>query len=94
MHTPGPWNDGMDSKGRPIIMQRYNDPYLRPEDINEEAQANLRLISAAPDLLDMLKSIEYDAEPCVYSDGLDGARIPIELFDELTALVKKIEGKE
>ena len=56
-HTPGPWNDGMDSKGNFIYMQRYGDPYLRPEDINEEWQANLRLVSSAPDLLEALNEL-------------------------------------
>jgi len=55
-HTPGPWNDGMDSKGNLIIMQRYGDPYLNPEDINEEWQSNLRLVSAAPELLAALEA--------------------------------------
>lgn len=56
-HTPGPWKNGLDTKGKPIIFQRTDDPCLTFEDINVEWQANLMLASAAPDLLDALKII-------------------------------------
>ena len=56
-HTPGPWKDGMDINGNPIIFQRSGDQYMRPEDFNEEWQANLMLASAAPDLLEALQEI-------------------------------------
>lgn len=80
-HTPGPWNDGMDSKGNLILMQRYSDPYLSPEDINEEWQANLRLVSAAPDLLVALQSlidmdVAYQRGPKV-AEAVNNARAAI-----------------
>lgn len=56
-HTPGPWRDGMDGNGNPIIFQRADDRYMRPEDINEEWQANLMLASAAPELLEALQEL-------------------------------------
>lgn len=80
-HTPGPWNDGMDSKCNLILMQRYSDPYLSPEDINEEWQANLRLVSAAPDLLVALQSlidmdVAYQRGPKV-AEAVNNARAAI-----------------
>lgn len=56
-HTPGPWIDGCGINGECIIFQRNADKYMRPEDVNEEWQANMRLLDAAPDLLEALESI-------------------------------------
>ena len=56
-HTPGPWNDGMDANGNILIFQRRADPYLTIEDVNDEWQANLRLVDAAPDLLESLRGL-------------------------------------
>lgn len=52
-HTPGPWLEGrVVATGLPIKLQMYSDTIWWPrEQSDEEAQANLRLMDAAPELL-------------------------------------------
>lgn len=56
-HTPGPWHVGM--KPGPIVYGPKGEQ-VSPLNIMldpEEAKANARLIAAAPELLDALKSV-------------------------------------
>jgi hypothetical protein len=53
-HTPGPWDNGLDANGRPLIFQQRPDEFMLPHEINEEWQANRALVDAAPDLLAVL----------------------------------------
>lgn len=55
-HTPGPWCEGrFVATGLPIKLQMYGDTIWWPrEQSDQEAQANLRLMDAAPDLLQAL----------------------------------------
>ena len=66
-HTPGPWLIGSDQrlvyalhhngdfhKGAPLLVNRFSayvEPYTSQGGTIEEAQANARLIAAAPELL-------------------------------------------
>lgn len=63
-HTPGPWRQGRDKNGKPIICQEY-DVDLYGAEPNPEWQANCRLVSAAPDLLVALQEmVDVNDEPC------------------------------
>jgi hypothetical protein len=60
-HTPGPWDIDARGQGRPIIMAHHS-PHgpmavceMRYKPTLEEAEANARLIAAAPDLLAALR---------------------------------------
>lgn len=64
-HTPGPWapdTEGFDASiigpdGKLIIAGEY-DGWMVPFACRDEAVANIRLVVAAPDLLEMLKEAE------------------------------------
>lgn len=49
-HTPGPWNQGRQENGEMVWFQRYDLPLWEGTQ-DEEHQANMRLLDAAPDLL-------------------------------------------
>lgn len=55
-HAPGPWS--IDTEYNTIIDVDESDVVqLYPEDVSDEAAANARLIAAAPELLEALKSL-------------------------------------
>ena len=60
-HTPGPWNyAGPSDIGRDTYSIYGNGPLAYtagPSDYGETAEANARLIAAAPDLLEALKDV-------------------------------------
>ena len=56
-HTPGPWDNGLDANGRPLIFQQRPNEFMLPHEINEEWQANRALVDAAPDLLEALTEL-------------------------------------
>ncbi len=55
-HTPGPWYNGKDAQGNPIVCQEYDTEMLFGGP-NLEFQANCRLIDAAPDLLEVVQAV-------------------------------------
>ena len=65
-HTPGPWFNGQDgfNLGSGVVYARHSNG--NPKDVatirgwGGEQQANSRLISAAPDLLEALESLFQD----------------------------------
>lgn len=61
-HTPGPWREGLVvATGLPIKLQKYGDDIWWPrEESDEEAQANLRLVDAAPELLKFVEDFLVD----------------------------------
>ena len=77
-HTPGPWSIVKKAKNMSItgnvhvvadkerfpsaFVPAWDDPQKGEEDGTEEAFANARLLSAAPDLLEALKAL-YAATP-------------------------------
>jgi hypothetical protein len=67
-HTPGPWRNGLDANGNPIVCQKYDGDLFGSEP-NEEYQANCRLVDAAPDLLEALMRLLPMAEDDAFQYG-------------------------
>lgn len=84
-HTPGTWHQGRDKNGKPIICQEY-DVDLYGTEPNPEWQANCRLVSAAPELLEALKRMEFAFSPLAKDCTLAG------LIDEARAVIAKATG--
>lgn len=87
-HSPGPWSKlkyGLaiyDCNGDEIC---GFPTFQRPE--NQELRAaNMALVEAAPELLKLLKEIEYHAD--------EGEPIPPGLSIEVSELIDKIEGNQ
>lgn len=83
-HTPGPWHIGMKPgpmiygpKGEQVADMRHK-PFTLVSEIDESV-ANVRLISAAPDLLAALESLLDDADVCEVAgdDAIRQARAAI-----------------
>lgn len=88
--TPGPWRYEITEHGRRIGGgPQYLTPIAYPAEMNpggvtpplDVVDANMRLIAAAPELLDMLKTIEND-----------GKQVPAWLWDRIQATIAKAEG--
>jgi hypothetical protein len=98
--TPGPWTiyaeynvqGGPDGRRGVAITGGYSDNRL-PDYGNGESQANARLISAAPDLLAALKSMEY----WITNENLEtqeGRRIGRRALIAARAAIARAEGTE
>jgi|DEB0MinimDraft_3_1074331.scaffolds.fasta_scaffold63928_1 hypothetical protein len=88
--TPGPWVKVGRYLIRPEKVTEYVDaPVARTRSkglrkrSDEESEANAHLIAAAPDLYDMLKTIEND-------DGI----VPGWLWDRIQATLAKARGED
>ena len=95
-HTPGPWiwgpdydglyGAGPDNAGRGLVPWRARRPVLSYQPYegmwlaHPEAEANARLIAAAPEMLDMLKT-------------LAAAGVWPEFSAKLANIIAKAEGK-
>lgn len=82
-HTPGPWNvDDNEGYGATMI---HGDQKLLAQIVGDsaEAEANARLIAAAPDMLAMLRRAEF------ILDDLDGARA---FHSDVRTLIAKATG--
>ncbi|MGH9462448.1 MAG: hypothetical protein ACRD1X_14625 [Vicinamibacteria bacterium] len=79
-HTPGPWHANC------FLVTAENGRGVTHCGLGlgkpEESEANARLIAAAPELLEALKSIEND-----------GQHIPKAIWDLRNAVIAKAEGK-
>lgn len=94
-HTPGPWTThpardgsgdiGIKSAGpQNIHAECFAEFWRAGEFCREEAEANARLISAAPDLLEALKAL-------VHPDGFD---VSPENLAAARAAILKAEGRD
>jgi hypothetical protein len=100
-HTPGPWNTLKDSTGKYIAVHA-EAKVICPVKIKDSADA--RLISAAPDLLEVLKRLLAHTESCrcnmVMGDDCphyDGTRFTAgadSAIGEIIAAIRKAEGDE
>lgn len=95
-HTPGPWVVKQLSGSETVVMGKRNfqdcliaqnlyDENIEPT--QDELEANASLIAAAPELLDLLKRINYS----FYVDGTSKALRPI--MSETKAAIAKAEGR-
>jgi hypothetical protein len=71
-HTPGLWEVGHDGSGAPIITFEARD-IATVEAYYKDAEANARLIAAAPDLLEALQGYVAHIESCRAAWEEDGA---------------------
>lgn len=90
-HTPGPWRDGCDATGAPIVFQRVTR-YTLADDVNPERVANLKLLDAAPDLLTMAHRYASECGECA------GTRIcpddsPCTECADIWRVIDKAEGR-
>ena len=115
-HTPGPWEVGHYDKCRVWTVNDFSTQRLQianckyldqqfGEDIREEtrkqAEANARLIAAAPQLLEMLETC-YGAIETLDNDALgnvpdkspteQGWYIRDELFHNIASIIRKAKG--
>jgi hypothetical protein len=60
-HTPGPWHRGTSNYGSPFLVAREETGFVVAEACNrhhsEEAEANARLMAAAPELLKLAEEV-------------------------------------
>ncbi len=94
-HTPGPWNAATSASsvvgwpivaqsGRPIAnMTCVPKGFPNEEAINAEVLANARLIAAAPELLEALRTV-------FYVDAF--SELPRETKDKVVAAISKTRG--
>jgi len=100
-YTPGPWNyAGPSDIGRDTYSIYGNGPLAYtagPSDYGDAAEANARLIAAAPDLLAALKQIMewegYDHEAGYYPDE-DTEQRASEVWNDAKAAIAKATGQE
>ncbi len=86
-HTPGPWNTGGQHRRASVFSGSTEVAFAREDfgRINStSAEANARLIAAAPDLYDVAAAIQYRANEC----GGDYDDIP---RDELNSLLVRLD---
>ena len=92
-HTPGPWlvedcTPG-ESTGLRFAINSKDNVIARTTDGWKEAQANARLIAAAPEMLEMCKLLEECMETIAGKDGYDAS---YELA-KVRAVLAKVEGE-
>ena len=93
-HTPGPWNyAGPSDIGRDTYSIYGHGPLAYtagPSDYGDAAEANARLIAAAPDLLEWEG---YDHEAGYYPDE-DTEQRANEVWNDAKAAIDKATGQE
>lgn len=91
-HTPGPWAI---SQNNPRLVKHLSGPVLAEcGPVNtEEAQANARLIAAAPELFDALNKLlsraEYHLDRSATHDGL----MNVDAIVDARAVLAKAKGE-
>ena len=99
-HTPGPWlRDGRTvyalqhggwRKGEELLVNRFFTHIQRvPDCTDEEAEANARLIAAAPELLEALKDLVRRYDPYAMTGPTEGERV----LAQAEAAIAKAEGE-
>jgi len=70
-HTPGPWHYQEESDAYTHIVRGPTDNFIvqLPQDTSGRAEANARLIAAAPAMLEALQAISSDPYGCVFCDS-------------------------
>jgi hypothetical protein len=86
-HTPGPWMvEGGGFVGGPVGYGRICQFWNKFEEDFRNADANARLIAAAPELLRVLKA-------ALYQTGCDGDLCGYVWHEEAREIIAKAEGK-
>ena len=103
-HTPGPWF----AQAGYLTIYNLSDgnvgttcgiaKVLRDQPGDDQAEANARLIAAAPELLDALTRMlkQFPADSDLYAAGWDGSAIneACDAYDAARAAVRKATGEE
>lgn len=98
-HTPAPWKAEYTSEGWEIVTSKnkvYNlsigmfdrDGMIIPKKLEPNLESDARLIAASPELLDLIKRINY----AFYVKGTRNAMI--EVMAESKTLIHKAEGRD
>lgn len=98
-HTPGPWSFSEIKSERQIVIENrakglqvsalsLNNPFVGPG----SNRANARLIAAAPELLEALKSVR--AAMMMHLEGKARFEVDQEGVDIVSRLIRKAEGGE
>ena len=101
-HTPGPWFYDWSSKTNGVVNQFHIGPQIGPLDEmgnveplitvdndSDEAEANARLIAAAPELLEALAEVEIFIANMPKGIGR-GAAAPV--YNKIEAAISKAKG--
>lgn len=93
-HTPGPWaTKEVNDKGAHVLWVmpiKANGHYVAEVGVNSpDAQANARLIAAAPDLLEALEHALAELEQTANSEHID----PKHYFADIYAAIAKANGE-
>ena len=99
-HTMGPWKNGLDRDGKPIIFQHASQ-FTPPDEICPEFIANLRLLDAAPDLLALAHQYAEECAECggtalIWArpaDPQDTKKLPCPQCADIWAVIDKAEGR-
>lgn len=88
-HTPGPWNDGRDVYLSGCHGANLNLGFINThdDDLRAQAEANARLIAAAPDLLEACRALRFALKLAAlkFDFSLDGSE-SMELADAAISL--------
>lgn len=94
-HTPGPWHLGLSQSGRRFVYSSRGEQPLMPNvklnktGVTREMEANARLIAAAPEMLEALKS----AENFVDDHSEESYAAGQTLLARIRAAISKAEGR-
>lgn len=92
-HTPGPWHIHDQDDGLAIVLDGPVDLEICSVSTRrKEADANARLIAAAPDLLALLTKICDRSAGPFETSAIPLSKVPSALIDEARAAIKKTRG--
>lgn len=86
-HTPGPWKFAQAGQST-MLMTEANNPlgfFYNERNAGEETKANARLIAAAPELLEMLQTVQIWADTTKHPLNVMDKR----MFDNVRAAIAK-----
>lgn len=98
-HTPGPWrfktaangDNGIIADGTGYFAEAFADIHHAGEGAREEALANARLISSAPDMFDAGLAMINDYQTPSQDHHPDHVLVPLKAFTAMQAVIAKVE---
>ncbi len=90
-HTPGPWKVGRDHDGSLKVGSGLDVAYVLGQ--GSGAEANARLIAAAPELLEALERVAKDADESLMQHPDDLPAILAVTYKQVRAAIKAAKGE-